>query len=99
MMAIFPAVFVEKLPEFLQKDAKRTAGALLGQNREGIVFWRLHPELPKFLVVFRRREERDVFFRSNQLQQVGLGANSSNRNAIRLADFWNVKLSTQLVCL
>ena len=69
-MAIFPAVFVEKLPEFLQKDAKRTAGALLGQNREGIVFWRLHPELPKFLVVFRRREERDVFFRSNQLQQV-----------------------------
>ena len=69
-MAIFPAVFVENLPLSLRSDAKKTASVLLGQDREGVMFWRLHSGLPHFLVVFRRRENRDGFHQSKDLLEV-----------------------------
>ena len=63
-MAIFPAVFLENLPSYLCQSSKKTASILLGLGREGIIFWRLHSSLPKFLVVFRRTEDRDSFHSS-----------------------------------
>ena len=69
-MAIFPAVLVENLPSFLQSDAKKTVSVLLGQDREEVIFWRLHSGLPQFLVVFRRRENRDGFHQSKDLLEV-----------------------------
>ena len=35
-----------------------------------MMFWRLHSSLPTFLVVFRRREERDQFHRRPALQEL-----------------------------
>jgi hypothetical protein len=70
-MTIFAAVFVENVPDFLRQNAKKTADVLLGPERDGIMFWRLHPGLPKFLVVFRRREDRDKYYRGKALQEVG----------------------------
>ena len=75
-MAIFPAVLVDNLPLFLRSNAKKTANAVLGQDRDGIMFWRLHPGLPQFLVVFKRREERDSFHGGQALVEVG-GKSSS----------------------
>ena len=69
-MTVFPAVFLENLPVFLRENDKKTASILLGRERTGIIFWRLHPSLPKFLVVFRTREERDAFYNSKLLQEV-----------------------------
>ena len=71
-MTVFPALLIENLPNFLQHTAKKTADFLLGQDRQGIIFWRLHSNLPMFLVVFRYKEERDVFYRSKIVQQVRL---------------------------
>ena len=70
-MTIFPAVFLENLPNCLCYNAKKTASILLGQDREAILFWRLHSSLPKFLVVFRRKEDRDAFYKRKALQEVG----------------------------
>ena len=80
-MAIFPAVLVEKLPPFLRSNAKKTANAVLGQDRDGIMFWRLHPRLPQFLVVFKRREERDSFHAGQALLEVG------GKSSLRLCFF------------
>ena len=40
------------------------------QDRKEMMFWRLHSSLPTFLVVFRRREERDQFPRRRELQEL-----------------------------
>ena len=69
-MTVFPAVFLENLPIFLRENEKKTASILLGRERTGIIFWRLHPSLPNFLVVFRAREDRDAFYNSKLLQEV-----------------------------
>ena len=71
-MTMFPAIVIENLPNFLRHDAKKAANFLLGQDRQAIMFWRLHSNLPVFLVVFRHREERDVFYRSKIVQEVRL---------------------------
>lgn len=70
-MAIFPAVLVDNLPRHLQQNTKKTANVLLGQDRQEMMFWRLHRDAPNFLVVFRDRGERDTFLNNEILQEVG----------------------------
>ena len=84
-MTVFPALLIENLPNFLRHDAKKTANFLLGQDRQAIMFWRLHSNLPIFLVVFRHKEDRDVFFRSKIVQEVRL---NNNRNQILETRFY-----------
>ena len=69
-MAIFPAVLVGNLPRHLQQNTKKTANVLLGQDRQEMMFWRLHRDAPNFLVVFRDRGERDTFLNNDLLQEV-----------------------------
>ena len=69
-MAIFPAVLVGNLPRHLQQNTKKTANVLLGQDRQEMMFWRLHRDAPNFLVVFRDRGERDSFLNNDLLQEV-----------------------------
>ena len=71
-MTVFPALLIENLPNFLRHDAKKAANFLLGQDRKAMMFWRLHSNLPMFLVVFRHKEDRDVFYRSKIVQEVRL---------------------------
>ena len=66
--AVVPAVIVSNLPPHLSKSTDATCLALLGSKtgeEVGVLFWRVHPSLAKFMVAFKNQEDRDHWHKSS----------------------------------
>ena len=66
--AVVPAVIVSNLPSQLSKNGEATCLALLGSKtgqEVGVLFWRVHPSLAKFMVAFKHQEDRDYWYKSS----------------------------------
>ena len=69
-MSELAGVIINNIPDSVRKNGPSVSLAILGSKtgREiGARFWRIHPSQPKFMVVFRSREERDLWFKTNTL--------------------------------
>ena len=65
---VVPAVIVNNLPAHLSKNGEETSLALLGSKTGkelGVLFWRVHPSLAKFMVAFEKQEDRDQWHKSS----------------------------------
>ena len=57
-----PAVIVVNVPPQLRSSGEACAEALLGSKtgqEVGVLFWELHSTLPRFLITFKTKEDRD----------------------------------------
>ena len=66
--AVVPAVIVSNLPPHLSKSTDASCLALLGSKtgeEVGVLFWRVHPSLAKFMVAFKNQEDRDHWHKSS----------------------------------
>ena len=66
--AVVPAVIVSNLPSQLSKNGEATCLALLGSKtgkEVGVLFWRVHPSLAKFMVAFKHQEDRDNWHKNS----------------------------------
>ena len=67
--AVVPAVIVSNLPPRLSKNGEATSLALLGSKtgkEVGVLYWKVHPSLDKFMVAFKHQEDRDPEFGSTE---------------------------------
>ena len=65
---VVPAVIVTNLPPPLSKNGEATSFALLGSKTGkelGVLFWRVHPSLAKFMVAFQKQEDRDHWHKTS----------------------------------
>ena len=65
-----PAVQLDDLPRHVRRNGMTSSLAFLGSKtgkEVGACFWRVHPSLPRFTVVFKRVEERNNWYDSSQL--------------------------------
>ena len=65
---VVPAVIVNNLPPQLSKNGEATSLALLGSKTGkelGVLFWRVHPSLAKFMVAFEKQEDRDHWHKTS----------------------------------
>ena len=66
--AVVPAVIVSNLPSQLSKNGEATCLALLGSKtgkEVGVLFWRVHPSLAKFMVAFKHQVDRDNWHKNS----------------------------------
>ena len=66
--AVVPAVIVSNLPSQLSKNGEAICLALLGSKTGkelGVLFWKVHPSLAKFLVAFKHQEDRDNWHKNS----------------------------------
>ena len=64
-MSASPAVILSNIPSFLTTNGRSTAIHVLGSKTKmevGACYWKLHPNLPRFMVVFKQRVDRDNWF-------------------------------------
>ena len=66
--SVVPAVIVNNVPSHLSKNGDALSLSLLGSKtgREvGVLFWRVHPTLAKFMVAFKSEEDRGLWQESS----------------------------------
>merc|ERR1719233_2531317 len=62
MMPFSPAVLLSNTPLSLRRNGTNTATQILGSKtgvEVGACYWKLHPTLPRFMVVFKHKKDRD----------------------------------------
>ena len=67
-MAASPAVILNNIPSFLRSNGKTTAIHVLGSKtgtEVGACYWKLHPTMPSFMVVFKNRIDRDDWYNTS----------------------------------
>jgi len=74
MMPFSPAVILSNTPPSLRRNGTNTATQILGSKtgvEVGACYWKLHPTLPRFMVVFKHKKDRDQWYNSSsKLQQL-----------------------------
>ena len=66
--AVVPAVVVSNLPSQLSKNGEAICLALLGSKtgkEVGVLYWKVHPSLDKFMVAFKHQEDRDSWHKTS----------------------------------
>ena len=73
-MPFSPAVILSNTPPSLRRNGTNTATQILGSKtgvEVGACYWKLHPSLPRFMVVFKHKKDRDRWNNSSsKLQQL-----------------------------
>ena len=67
-MSSSPAVILSDIPIFLRSNGKATASHILGSKtgvEVGACYWKLHPTLPRFMVVFKNKFDRDNWYKTS----------------------------------
>ena len=67
--SVVPAVIINNLPSHLRSSGEVASIALLGSKtgkEAGALFWRIHPTLTKFMVVFMTVEDRNAWVENSQ---------------------------------
>ena len=65
-----PAVILSNLPSNLMKHGTKVSEAVLGSKtgkEVGACFWKIHPSLPKFMIIFKHKSDRDKWHKTSEL--------------------------------
>ena len=84
-MSSSPAVILSDIPIFLRSNGKATASHILGSKtgvEVGACYWKLHPTLPRFMVVFKNKFDRDNWYKTS------MKLDEMKRNGVSVYTAW-----------
>ena len=67
-MSFSPAVILSNIPLSSRRNGASIAIQILGSKtgvEVGACYWKLHPTLPRFMVVFKHKKDRDFWYNSS----------------------------------
>ena len=65
-----PAVILNNIPSSLRKNGQTVADVVLGSKtgkEMGVAFWKIHQSQPKFMIVFKHKEDRDRWIKTSPI--------------------------------
>ena len=69
-MASSPAVILNNIPSSLRKNGQTIADVVLGSKtgkEVGVAFWKIHQSQPKFMIVFKQKDDRDRWIKTSSI--------------------------------
>lgn len=69
-MASSPALILNNIPSSLRKNGQTVADVVLGSKtgkEMGVAFWKTHQSQPKFMIVFKHKDDRDRWIKTSSL--------------------------------
>jgi len=85
-MSASPAVILNNIPNHLKKNGQNMSIAVLGSKtgkEVGAAFWKVHPSLPKFMIIFKHKADRDKWHKTSPLLKEMM-----EKHAIRATLVW-----------
>ena len=70
MMSTSPGVIINNIPASWRRNGPMISQELTGSRTGkelGACFWKVHPNLHKFMIVFKQKSDRDTWVNSNKL--------------------------------
>ena len=70
IMSSSPALILNNIPGHLRRNGQTISDAVLGSKtgkEVGVAFWKIHQSQPKFMIVFKHKEDRDKWVKTSSM--------------------------------